>query len=162
LPTSEALKLADLLKRLPEWDLDEADRLRLSLARRQDGIDLFARALAFRAYRRQWDDQGNFCSEDAVLAARCADHRPLGGLLGRGAAARRQPAEPAVEVDGHDHQELVDQLSADRADDAPPLVLVARTTFGCGVSFMEREIKWHYLPMTAEQYQMAVEEASRL
>jgi hypothetical protein len=27
---------------------------------------------------------------------------------------------------------------------------------------MENRMEWHYLPMTAEQYQMAIEEASRL
>ena len=42
------------------------------------------------------------------------------------------------------------------------MALVARTIKGHGVSFMENKLEWHYLPMTAEQYQMAVEEANRL
>jgi transketolase len=39
-----------------------------------------------------------------------------------------------------------------------PRVVVARTVFGKGVSFMENEIKWHYLPMSDEQYQLAMKE----
>ena len=37
-------------------------------------------------------------------------------------------------------------------------VIVAHTTFGKGVSFMENEIDWHYLPMTDEQYDQALSE----
>jgi transketolase len=34
----------------------------------------------------------------------------------------------------------------------PPHVLIAHTTFGQGVSFMERRIKWHYWPMSGQDY----------
>jgi transketolase len=37
-------------------------------------------------------------------------------------------------------------------------MLVARTTFGKGVSFMQNQIKWHYLPMTDVEYQQALNE----
>jgi transketolase len=33
-----------------------------------------------------------------------------------------------------------------------PRCIVARTTKGHGVSFMENKLEWHYLPMTDEQY----------
>ena len=61
----------------------------------------------------------------------------------------------AHDVDGHDHEELV--ATVDRLDTAsgPPHVLVARTVFGRGVSFMESQIKWHYLPMSDEEYAQA-------
>ncbi|GMR23159.1 MAG: hypothetical protein BMS9Abin37_1565 [Acidobacteriota bacterium] len=37
-------------------------------------------------------------------------------------------------------------------------MLVARTTFGKGVSFMKNQIKWHYLPMSDEEYARALRE----
>ena len=39
-----------------------------------------------------------------------------------------------------------------------PQVVVARTTFGKGVSFMEGRIKWHYMPMNDDEYRQAVAE----
>jgi transketolase len=37
-------------------------------------------------------------------------------------------------------------------------VLIANTVFGKGVSFMERQIKWHYWPMSDNEYRRAVAE----
>jgi transketolase len=42
--------------------------------------------------------------------------------------------------------------------DGPPHVLLARTTFGKGVSFMESKIEWHYWPMNGQQYADAMRE----
>ncbi len=46
--------------------------------------------------------------------------------------------------------------------DAPrtgrPRALVAHTTFGYGVSFMESTIAWHYLPLSTEQHATAIAE----
>ena len=39
-----------------------------------------------------------------------------------------------------------------------PHVVLAQTVFGRGVSYMEREIAWHYLPMNDEQYATALAE----
>jgi transketolase len=39
-----------------------------------------------------------------------------------------------------------------------PHVLLAHTTFGKGVSFMENQIKWHYLPMSKDEYQLALDQ----
>lgn len=61
-----------------------------------------------------------------------------------------------VEVDGHDVSAMKDAVVARR--DSRPRVLICQTTFGKGVSFMEREIKWHYLPMNEADYDMAVAE----
>ena len=36
-----------------------------------------------------------------------------------------------------------------------PLMIVAKTIKGHGVSFMENRLEWHYLPMTSEQYEQA-------
>ena len=66
------------------------------------------------------------------------------------------------EVDGHDVAALA--KTVDGLDPAGlPHVLVARTRFGKGVSFMEGKIKWHYWPMSDDEFQQAlreVEEAS--
>jgi transketolase len=56
----------------------------------------------------------------------------------------------AQEVDGHDPARLVETIDALEGD--RPHVLIARTTFGKGVSFMERKIEWHYWPMSDDQY----------
>jgi transketolase len=65
------------------------------------------------------------------------------------------------EVDGHDLTALSDALDACTADtgaaDAPHVIL-ARTTFGKGVSFMESRIEWHYLPMSDNEYGLALAE----
>lgn len=59
---------------------------------------------------------------------------------------------PTTEINGHDFEQIC--LSLNKGS-ARPLVVVANTTKGCGVSFMENEMKWHYLPMNAEQYEQA-------
>ena len=61
-------------------------------------------------------------------------------------------------VDGHDCQAMMDALSKLNYQSGPPHVLVAKTTFGKGVSYMENQIQWHYLPMTDEQFQQAMNE----
>ena len=43
-----------------------------------------------------------------------------------------------------------------------PLVLLAHTIAGRGVSFMEREVRWHYMPMSATQYEQAMAESEAL
>jgi len=60
------------------------------------------------------------------------------------------------EVDGHDVAAMTAAL--ERPRDVAPRVLIAHTVFGKGVSFMERQIKWHYYPMSAEQYAQAMKE----
>jgi transketolase len=56
------------------------------------------------------------------------------------------------EVDGHDHDKLAKGIEP---SDTGPVVVVARTVFGSGVSFMERRLDWHYLPLNTEQYELA-------
>ena len=63
-----------------------------------------------------------------------------------------------LEIDGHDPVaiERALQVSAE-----VPVAIVAKTIKGQGVSFMENQMEWHYLPMTADQYQLAVDEIGR-
>jgi transketolase len=77
-----------------------------------------------------------------------ADLEPL-------AAKFRSFGLATLEVDGHDPGALEQAL---RSHDGGLQVVVARTHKGCGVSFMEDRMEWHYLPMTEVQYRQAVQE----
>jgi transketolase len=60
-------------------------------------------------------------------------------------------------VDGHDLNALCSALSCASPSGIPRVVL-AQTVFGKGVSFMERKIKWHYMPMNDDEYRQALEQ----
>jgi transketolase len=62
----------------------------------------------------------------------------------------------ASTVDGHDQEAL--GAAIDAPADGRPRALVAQTTFGYGVSFMESKIEWHYLPLDAEAHSTATAE----
>jgi transketolase len=62
----------------------------------------------------------------------------------------------ARELDGHDRAAMLAAAGAPR--DGRPRVLLCGTVFGKGVSFMQGKIEWHYLPMSDEQYRMALAE----
>jgi transketolase len=59
-------------------------------------------------------------------------------------------------VNGHDVAELTRSL--DVRSLGSPRFVIADTVAGKGVSFMERQVKWHYLPMDDEQHAQAVSE----
>ena len=61
-------------------------------------------------------------------------------------------------VDGHDHDALTQALaSVPHAADRPTCVL-AHTTKGKGVSFMENQVLWHYRSPQGAEYEAAMEE----
>jgi transketolase len=62
------------------------------------------------------------------------------------------------EVDGHDLAEIKSVVNDLCFAVGPPHVLIARTTFGKGVSYMESQIKWHYWPMSDEEFHQALAE----
>ena len=62
------------------------------------------------------------------------------------------------EVDGHDVAALHARVASLDTATGPPHVLIARTVFGKGVSYMEGQIKWHYWPMSDAEYRQAMEE----
>jgi transketolase len=62
------------------------------------------------------------------------------------------------EIDGHDEKAIAGAFAREVAG---PSVIIARTRKGCGVSFMEDKMEWHYLPMTRAQYQQALDEVDR-
>jgi transketolase len=61
-----------------------------------------------------------------------------------------------AEVDGHDVAALARALGGGAS--GAPRVVIARTVFGKGVSYMENQIKWHYWPMSDEEYRQALSE----
>ena len=64
------------------------------------------------------------------------------------------------QVNGHDGNEIVDAIQSGTKNTRQPHAIIARTTFGKGVSFMENQIKWHYWPMNEEEFRLAMKEIS--
>ena len=66
------------------------------------------------------------------------------------------------EVDGHDVTALTRTIKGLNTNSGPPHVLIARTVFGYGVSYMESQIRWHYWPMSDSDYERALTDTERL
>ena len=167
-----------LLGTHPEHELDGVDFSSGSL-----GHGLSIGAGAALAARMQGSERRAFVLvSDAELnegslweAAMFAAHHRLGGLVavvdanGQQALGHTRDVldlEPigerfsafgwdAGEVDGHDVDALAEAL--DRPGERPRAV-IARTTFGKGVSYMEGLVKWHYWPMSDADYERALAE----
>jgi transketolase len=60
-------------------------------------------------------------------------------------------------VDGHDLPALEEALTA-RPEPGKPTAIIARTTKGRGVSFMEGVVRWHHGVPTDDEYTRAVAE----
>lgn len=66
-----------------------------------------------------------------------------------------------LEVDGHDHDELQGALSTIPAERMKPTCVIAHTTKGKGVSFMENTVLWHYRTARGEEFDAALSELER-
>ncbi|XVU29679.1 transketolase [Actinoplanes sp. CA-054009] len=64
-----------------------------------------------------------------------------------------------AEVDGHDHLALLEAFTAPRGE--RPLCVIANTTKGRGVSFMEDRVEWHHKVPSAAQIEAATVELAR-
>lgn len=62
------------------------------------------------------------------------------------------------ESDGHDHTQLTRILEALPAREGHPTCVLAHTTKGKGVSFMENSVLWHYRTPQGEEYEAAMAE----
>jgi transketolase len=62
------------------------------------------------------------------------------------------------EVDGHNHDELTTALASAPWEAGKPSVLIAHTTKGKGVSFMENSVQWHYRNPNDAQLSQALTE----
>jgi transketolase len=68
-----------------------------------------------------------------------------------------------LEVDGHDHQALHASLlqattPTDLDSAAKPVCVLAHTTKGKGVSFMENSVLWHYRTARGDEFEQALQE----
>ncbi len=65
------------------------------------------------------------------------------------------------EVDGHNLEQLVSTMAGLNFANGRPHVILAHTVFGKGVSFMEGRIKWHYSPLSEEEFSQALTEVNK-
>ena len=63
-----------------------------------------------------------------------------------------------TEVDGHDHSQLNQNLSDISHSRGKPHCVIAHTTKGKGVSFMENSVLWHYRSASEDELKAALEE----
>jgi transketolase len=63
-----------------------------------------------------------------------------------------------LEVDGHNHTELSATLACTDWQGGKPGMIIAHTTKGKGVSFMENQVLWHYRNPNDEQLAIALAE----
>jgi len=62
------------------------------------------------------------------------------------------------EIDGHDFGQIEKTLSGIPFEPERPSCIIAHTIKGKGVSFMENQLAWHYLPVNDEQLRRALVE----
>ena len=60
-------------------------------------------------------------------------------------------------ADGHEGRDLKRAMKKKKKKGQPKMV-VALTVLGKGVSFMENNFRWHYMPMSREEFERALEE----
>lgn len=66
-----------------------------------------------------------------------------------------------VEIDGHDFNQLTESLTQAKENKDRPTVILAKTIFGKGVSFMEGNPVWHAKAPNEEEYKKAKEEIEK-
>ncbi|MCK9275944.1 MAG: transketolase [Syntrophales bacterium] len=65
------------------------------------------------------------------------------------------------EVDGHDHKALTECLSIKAPDNGAPVCVIAHTTKGKGISFMENSVLWHYRSPQGDEFRAALAELEK-
>lgn len=141
------------------------------------GMGLCARLdnLDYRTYVLLGDGE---CSEGSVWeAASLAGHNQLNNLIALVDVNRLGQSEPAPlghnldafkrrfeafgwrteEIDGHDIEEIVEVLAAVGLGNQP-LVILARTLKGAGISFIQDQEGWHGRPLSKEEAERAMAE----
>jgi len=64
-----------------------------------------------------------------------------------------------IDIDGHNHEELRSAFKMAKSSQDRPVVIIANTIKGKGITFMENNILWHYrYPHDGEEYLAAVAE----
>ena len=67
-----------------------------------------------------------------------------------------------IEIDGHDFKQIDEAFKAARNTKGMPTAIIAKTTKGKGVSFMENQASWHGTAPNDEQYAVAMEDLERI
>jgi transketolase len=62
------------------------------------------------------------------------------------------------EIDGHNHAQLASALAEAPGNSSKPRCIIAHTTKGKGVSFMENSVLWHYRTARGEEFDAALAE----
>ncbi len=91
------------------------------------------------------------------------DHNNLQGFGSTSAVASMSPLWDRLRgfdvdlqiINGHDPEEIRDALER---DSERMRIIVLRTVKGHGVSFMENRMEWHYLPLSEDQFHLAIAE----
>ncbi len=63
----------------------------------------------------------------------------------------------AKEVDGHSIEQLIAAMKS-MTNTRKPTAIIAHTTKGKGISFMENNLLWHYRPPLGDEYKKSIEE----
>ena len=64
-------------------------------------------------------------------------------------------------VNGNDMEEICKAFEEARNTKGQPTAIIASTTKGKGVSFMENQVGWHGKAPNDEQFEMAIEELTK-
>jgi len=67
-----------------------------------------------------------------------------------------------VEIDGHDFDAIEEAFKNARQTKGMPTAIVAKTTKGKGVSFMENQVSWHGAAPNDEQYETAMADLEKV
>ena len=62
-----------------------------------------------------------------------------------------------VEIDGHDFSQIISEVNSATEHPGQPTMIIARTTKGKGVPFMEGETMWHGTPPNQAQFDQAMQ-----
>ena len=65
-----------------------------------------------------------------------------------------------VEIDGHNTKEILNSIKKRKTK--KPLMIVANTIKGKGVSFMENKPIWHYRSPNSKEYDIAIKELKHI
>ena len=60
-------------------------------------------------------------------------------------------------IDGHDYKQIITTLEVAK-EETKPVMIIANTIKGKGVSFMENRAEWHGMPPTKEEFESAIKE----
>jgi len=64
------------------------------------------------------------------------------------------------EIDGNDFNQIIDTIEMVKKEEGKPVMIIAKTVKGKGVSFMENEASWHGTPPGKEDFDKAIKELS--